>query len=77
MTLSSRQAFAVVLIVGVVGTGLVQRAFAVAGYPGAGTAFWILGYGTTALVLWAGWIRPLDLTGPSGRSGGGDGSDPD
>ncbi len=75
MELSSRQAFLVVLVVGVVGTGLVQAAFATAGYPRLGTAFWIVGYGTTVVVLWAGWLRPLDLRGPSARPDPGDESD--
>jgi hypothetical protein len=77
MELSSRQAFVVVLVVGVVGTGLVQRGFAAAGYPGLGTAFWIVGYATTVLALWYGWVRPLDLTGPTDRSRADDESDPD
>lgn len=61
MALSSRQAMAVVLAVGIVGTGLVVAAVSTAGYRTLGSALWVLGYGTTVLVLWWGWVRPLDL----------------
>lgn len=61
MDVTSRQAFALVLAVGVVGSGLVVSLFTSAGYGTVGSAVWVLGYGTMVLVLWWGWLRPLDL----------------
>lgn len=74
MELGSRFAFAVVLLVGVAGTGLVVRVLNSAGFSGIGVAVWIAGYGTMIGVLWYGWVRPLDLTGPT-ESEGDSGSD--
>ncbi len=61
MDLTSRQAFALVLAVGVVGTGIVVALLSSAGHRPLGSAVWILGYGTMVLALWWGWLRPLDL----------------
>jgi hypothetical protein len=63
MALSSRQAFALVLLVGIAGTGISVRLVNAAGYSLLGSAVWAIGYSTTILVLWYGWLRPLDLTG--------------
>jgi hypothetical protein len=72
MSLSSRAAFAVVVFVGVVGTGLAVAAFSAAGYRTLGSVVWIVGYGTTIAVLWWGWLRPLEF--PSGGRDEGDAS---
>ncbi|MEF8774906.1 MAG: hypothetical protein V5A43_00185 [Haloarculaceae archaeon] len=61
MDLSSRHAFVLVLAVGIAGTGIVVSLFSSAGYGTLGSAVWVLGYGITVLVLWWGWLRPLDL----------------
>lgn len=65
MELGSRKAFALVLLVGVAGTGILVRLVNAAGYSLAGSVLWVVGYGTTVFVLWYGWVRPLDLTGQS------------
>lgn len=63
MELGSRKAFALVVLVGVAGTGIVVRLVNAAGYSLLGSAVWFVGYSTTVVVLWYGWVRPLDLTG--------------
>lgn len=65
MEFGSRFTFAAILLGGVAGTGLVVRLLNNAGYSGIGVAVWIGGYGATLAVLWYGWLRPLDLTGPT------------
>lgn len=64
-----RVAFAAVLIVGVVGPGLANYFLAQSGYETLGTVVWTIGYATMVLVLWYVWVRPLDLSGPSGEGG--------
>jgi hypothetical protein len=61
--MDSRKAFALILLVGIAGTGTAVRLVKVAGYDTLGSLIWLLGYGTTVLVLWWGWLRPLDLDG--------------
>ncbi len=56
---------ATVLVVGVAGTGIARRLLGEAGLNDLGVFVWILGYGGTVLVVWYGWIRPLDIGGPS------------
>lgn len=53
-----------VLLVGIAGTGIVRRLLGEAGYNGLGRLAWILGYGGMVVVVWYGWVRPLDITGP-------------
>ena len=65
MKLSSHQALVVVLCTGIVGTGLIDATLSAAGYTSLGTLVWIIGYGTIVLVIWHGWLRPLQLTGPA------------
>jgi hypothetical protein len=64
--LSSRAAFALVLVGGVAGTGLLVRLLNVLGYPLLGSATWAVGYVATIVVLWYGWFRKMDITGQSG-----------
>lgn len=61
MARSSRVAMAIVLAVGIVGTGLLVAGVSAAGYRTFGSALWVVGYSTTVVVLWWGWVRPLDL----------------
>ncbi|QLG63222.1 hypothetical protein [Halorarum salinum] len=63
-----RLLLATVLLVGIAGTGIVRRLLGLIGYNELGRIVFILGYGGTVFVVWYGWIRPLDITGPSGRS---------
>lgn len=64
--LPSRRLLALVLAAGVLVPGLLQYLLERAGYPLAADAVWVAGYGGTVLVVWYGWLRPLDLRGPSG-----------
>ncbi|WP_435127869.1 hypothetical protein [Halobaculum sp. D14] len=61
-----RLLLALVLLVGIAGTGIVRRQLGVLGYNWLGRLVFIFGYGGTVFVVWYGWIRPLDLTGPDG-----------
>lgn len=58
---------AAVLVVGVAGTGIVRRQLGVWGYDGIGRLVYVLGYGGTILLVWYVWLRPLDISGPSGE----------
>lgn len=60
-----RLLLATVLLVGIAGTGIVRRQLGVLGYNGLGRLVFVLGYGGTVFVVWYGWIRPLDITGPT------------
>ncbi|SEA08720.1 hypothetical protein SAMN04488065_1766 [Haloplanus vescus] len=55
------------LVVGIGGSGLARGLLAERGYGALGSAIFVVGYGTMVILLWYGWIRPLDITGPSGR----------
>ena len=55
------------LVVGVGGSGIARALLHERGYDAVGSAVFVLGYGTMVFLLWYGWIRPLDITGPSGR----------
>ncbi|GAB6863313.1 hypothetical protein ACFR97_11350 [Haloplanus litoreus] len=57
----------VLLVVGIGGSGLARGLLHEQGYDTLGSAVFVLGYGTMVLLLWWGWVRPLDITGPSGR----------
>jgi hypothetical protein len=58
---------AVVIVTGVVLPGLARRFLGEAGYSALGTVVFILGYAGMIFLVWYGWIRPLDLTGPVDR----------
>lgn len=55
---------ALALLVGVALTGQVTGLLRSAGLQVAGSAVWILGYGSIVLAAWYVWIRPLDLRAP-------------
>jgi hypothetical protein len=61
---SSKWSFALVLLIGIVWPGFLDYLLSAAGASQLGGAVWALGYGTMVLVIWYGWIRPLNLTGP-------------
>lgn len=78
MTRGSRQAFAIVLLVGVAGTGVLTSLLNQAGYGTLGSIVWFSGYATTIAILWYGWFRDMDITGqtdPEAESTDGEGSD--
>ena len=56
-----------VLFVGIAGTGLLRRLLGEFGYNGVGRVVFLLGYGGMVLIVWYGWVRPMDITGPDGR----------
>jgi hypothetical protein len=72
MSSPGRLAFALVLIVGVIGPGLANYFLAQSGYETLGTVVWATGYATMVFVLWYVWVRPLDLSGPAGEGEGPD-----
>jgi hypothetical protein len=60
----------VLLAVGVAVSGVADFALVRAGYPGWGAYVWAVGYAGTVLLLFFLYLRPLELTGPEGRSDG-------
>jgi hypothetical protein len=54
-----------ILVLGIAGSGIVRGLLAERGYDALGSAIFVFGYGTMVVLLWYGWIRPLDITGPS------------
>jgi hypothetical protein len=57
----------VVVVTGIVVPGVARRFLGEAGYAGVGTVVFVLGYAGMIFLVWYGWIRPLELTGPSNR----------
>ncbi|NIB99886.1 hypothetical protein [Halobacterium sp. R2-5] len=64
--MDSRVTLGLVVAAGIVLPGVANYLLNQAGAPTAGTAVWAVGYASMVLVVWYGWIRPLDLTGPGG-----------
>jgi hypothetical protein len=58
-----RLVFVAIALGGIVGFGIADYALTSAGYPTVGMIVWGGGYFATILVLWYGWLRPLDLDG--------------
>ena len=56
-----------VIVAGIVIPGIARRFLGEAGYSGLGTIVFILGYAGMIFLVWYGWIRPLNLTGPVDR----------
>ncbi len=56
---------ALVLLVGVAGSGLARRWLGEAGYDVLGSVVFVIGYGGMVLLIWYAWIRPLNITGPT------------
>ena len=65
--LSSRQLFAFVVLVGLIGPGLAVYTLEQANLSAIADLVWIVGYGTTVLVVWYIWLRPLNLIGSSAQ----------
>ena len=57
----------VVVVTGIVLPGLARRFLGEAGYADVGTVVFVLGYAGMIFLVWYGWIRPLELTGPIDR----------
>lgn len=55
---------ALVLFVGVAGSGVARWGLGQLGAPVIGDVIYIMGYAGMVFVIWYGWIRPLDITGP-------------
>ena len=66
-------AFLLVLSVGIALSGFADFALSQAGYGALGAYVWAVGYAGTVLLLFALFLRPLDITGPDGESA----TDPD
>ena len=64
--MNSRVVLGAVLAAGIVLPGVMDFVLNQAGYPTLGAIVWAMGYASMVLVVWAGWIRPLDLSGPGG-----------
>jgi hypothetical protein len=64
--MDSRVVVGLVIAAGVILPGVANYALYQAGAPTLGAAVWAVGYASMVLVVWYGWIRPLDLTGPGG-----------
>ena len=56
-----------VVVAGIVLPGIARRFLGEAGYSGLGTIVFVLGYAGMIFLVWYGWIRPLNLTGPVNR----------
>jgi len=57
---------AAVVTLGIVLPGVARRLLGEAGYNGLGMVVFTLGYAGMIFIVWFGWLRPLDITGPSG-----------
>jgi len=66
MAPGSQKLLALVLATGVAVPGVLNYWLSASGFDTLGSVVWTLGYGTVVVVVWYGWIRPLDLTGPGG-----------
>jgi len=58
---------AAVLFVGIAGSGVARWSLGQLGLTTLGELVYIAGYGGMVVVVWYGWIRPLDITGPEER----------
>jgi cation transporter-like permease len=70
-TIFSRSALLLVatVVVGVAGSGIARRFLGEAGFETLGVVVFVLGYAGMVVVVWLGWIRPLEITGPTERHG--------
>lgn len=80
--LGTRGGFVLVVLVGVLVPGLTNHVLSQSGSHTLGSVAWAVGYAAMAVVLYAGWVRPLELTGPDDAirepgEGDADGSEPD
>ena len=69
MFASSKAKFAIVIVAGIVGPGVLNYVISVPlGAPLLGRLVWILGYTAMVVVIWFYWLRPIDFRGPKGES---------
>jgi hypothetical protein len=54
-----------VIATSIVVPGVANWVLVRAGYPLVGDLIWVFGLGTMVVVVWWGWLRPLDIRGPS------------
>ncbi len=64
MEVTSRRAFIIILVGGILVPGIADYYLSQAGAPSLGSFVWAVGFGTAVTVIWFGWLRPLDITGP-------------
>ncbi|MXR20217.1 hypothetical protein [Halobacterium bonnevillei] len=64
--MDERVVLGLLIAAGIVLPGVANYALNAAGAPTVGSIVWAVGYASMVLVVWFGWIRPLDLTGPGG-----------
>jgi hypothetical protein len=64
--MDERVVLGLVIAAGVILPGVTNYALNAAGASTAGAVVWAVGYASMVLVVWYGWIRPLDRTGPGG-----------
>ena len=57
-------------------TGLIDNTLTKMGFETLANGIWILGYGHIIVIIWYVWIRPLDLSGPTGTTEVADQEDP-
>lgn len=62
--LGTRGGFVIVVLTGVLVPGLTNHVLSQSGYHTLGSVVWAVGYAAMAVVLYVGWVRPLDPTGP-------------
>jgi len=55
---------ALILLVGIAGSGVARWGLGQLGLDTLGMIVFVMGYGGMVIVLYLGWIRPLDITGP-------------
>jgi hypothetical protein len=55
---------AMILFFGIIATGVIRRFLGLAGYNNLGRLVFLMGYAGMVLVVWYGWIRPLEIVGP-------------
>jgi hypothetical protein len=67
--------FVLVLAGGIALSGFADFALSQAGYAALGAYVWAVGYAGTVLLLFVLFLRPLEITGPDGEGGTGNGSE--
>lgn len=50
---------------GILVSGFARNALGAAGLGNLGRVVYVLGYGGVVVTVWYGWIRPLDISGPT------------
>ena len=70
MEISSRETFILLLLVGITVPGFLNYLLSATGASQLGGAVWALGYGTMVIMMWYGWIRPIEfgLVGPDANT---------